>query len=136
MKKRGTKKLHSHSFERRRRSEKKTCFAAAFFGREEITGSNWPHVAPSQSFFPWQSTTIKVQFVVFPRSLRELLLLSRKMCCKILQMAIKKARQAAFLVYFMTEKDNLKTSVHILKYVPKIRQRNVSQYRKFDSMSH
>ena len=47
---------------------KKTCFAAAFFGREEITGSNWPHVAPSQSFFPWQSTTIKVQFVVFPRS--------------------------------------------------------------------
>ena len=68
MKKRGTKKLHSHSFERRRRSEKKTCFAAAFFGREEITGSNWPHVAPSQSFFPWQSTTIKVQFVVFPRS--------------------------------------------------------------------
>ena len=51
-------------------------------------------------------------------------------------MAIKKARQAAFLVYFMTAKDNLKTSVHILNYVPKIRQRNVSQYRKFDSMSH
>ena len=49
-------------------AKKKTCFAAAFFGREEITGSNWPHVAPSQSFFPWQSTTIKVQFVVFPRS--------------------------------------------------------------------
>ena len=117
-------------------AKKKLALQLHFLGERKLLVVIGHMQPPANPFFPWQSTTIKVQFVVFPRSLRELLLHSRKMCCKILQMAIKKARQAAFLVYFMTAKDNLKTSVHILKYVPKIRQRNVSQYRKFDSMSH